>query len=256
MMAQCWRRGRRAGARPLRRIRALPGALCAAPGGPVSCSKGDTLRGYCRSSLFGIEKSERMMRVAWTDLMLHELGGINLVCADALGSASRFPSHALGTFDVVITQPAVWQCAARRRHQAAGRLPDRRWPRHHAGRGAGLRAGGPISAARRAHRHRAARRSAGQPAHRGDPTLGCSESVVTRHRQLAAGDLHSLRRQREDERGLRPPPAPRESQDDKSQVLLVRIDQVGYDASGRTTAQSDIPSVVTEMNSFFARQGW
>lgn len=54
--------------------------------------------------LHGIEKSERMVRIALTDLLLHDEGRAQLRHADALAGFENYPALQ-GAFDVVVTNP-------------------------------------------------------------------------------------------------------------------------------------------------------
>ncbi len=58
-----------------------------------------------RASLFGIEKSDRMVRVAATDLRLHGDGQTNMVAADSLSHFAELRWCERGSFDVVVTNP-------------------------------------------------------------------------------------------------------------------------------------------------------
>lgn len=55
--------------------------------------------------LHGIEKSERMVRVAMTDMRLHGDGHSNLRCTDSLLHFDNYQDLQEGTFDIVLTNP-------------------------------------------------------------------------------------------------------------------------------------------------------
>jgi type I restriction enzyme M protein len=55
--------------------------------------------------LHGIEKSDRMVRVAMTDMRLHGDGHSNVRCTDALLTFSNYPDLRPESFDVVLTNP-------------------------------------------------------------------------------------------------------------------------------------------------------
>jgi len=55
--------------------------------------------------LHGIEKSDRMVRVAMTDMRLHGDGHSNVRCTDALLAFSNYPDLRPESFDVVLTNP-------------------------------------------------------------------------------------------------------------------------------------------------------
>lgn len=55
--------------------------------------------------LHGIEKSERMVRIAMTDMRLHGDGHSNMRCTDALLAFENYNDIEPGTFDIVMTNP-------------------------------------------------------------------------------------------------------------------------------------------------------
>ncbi len=55
--------------------------------------------------LHGIEKSERMVRIAMTDMRLHGDGHSNIRCADSLLSFDSYSDLTPETFDIVMTNP-------------------------------------------------------------------------------------------------------------------------------------------------------
>lgn len=55
--------------------------------------------------LHGIEKSERMVRIAMTDMRLHGDGHSNMRCTDALLAFENYIDIEPGTFDIVMTNP-------------------------------------------------------------------------------------------------------------------------------------------------------
>ena len=55
--------------------------------------------------LHGIEKSDRMVRVAMTDMRLHGDGHSNIRCTDALLDFLNYPDIRPESFDVVLTNP-------------------------------------------------------------------------------------------------------------------------------------------------------
>ncbi len=55
--------------------------------------------------LHGIEKSDRMVRVAMTDMRLHGDGHSNIRCTDALVDFANFPDLRPESFDLILTNP-------------------------------------------------------------------------------------------------------------------------------------------------------
>jgi type I restriction enzyme M protein len=69
-------------------------------------AKGDKrLNEFAFSKLHGIEKSDRMVRVAMTDMRLHGDGHSNIRCTDALLAFSNYPDIRPDSFDVIMTNP-------------------------------------------------------------------------------------------------------------------------------------------------------
>lgn len=60
---------------------------------------------FAFGKLHGIEKSDRMVRIAMTDMRLHGDGHSNIRCADALLAFSNYPDMKPGSFDVILTNP-------------------------------------------------------------------------------------------------------------------------------------------------------
>ncbi len=74
----------------------------------VRCSHGapDKLfHEFAFARLHGIEKSDRMVRVAMTDMRLHGDGHSNIRCTDALLPFDNYPDLYRETFDLVLTNP-------------------------------------------------------------------------------------------------------------------------------------------------------
>lgn len=60
---------------------------------------------FAFTRLHGIEKSDRMVRIAMTDMRLHGDGHSNIRCTDALLPFSNYPDLYRETFDLVMTNP-------------------------------------------------------------------------------------------------------------------------------------------------------
>jgi type I restriction enzyme M protein len=60
---------------------------------------------FAFNKLHGIEKSDRMVRVAMTDMRLHGDGHSNIRCTDALLAFSNYPDIRPDSFDVIMTNP-------------------------------------------------------------------------------------------------------------------------------------------------------
>jgi len=60
---------------------------------------------FAFGKLHGLEKSDRMVRVAMTDMRLHGDGHSNIRCTDSLLAFSNYPDIKPGSFDVILTNP-------------------------------------------------------------------------------------------------------------------------------------------------------
>lgn len=60
---------------------------------------------FAFTRLHGIEKSDRMVRIAMTDMRIHGDGHSNIRCTDALLPFSNYPDLYRETFDLVVTNP-------------------------------------------------------------------------------------------------------------------------------------------------------
>ena len=60
---------------------------------------------FAFGKLHGLEKSDRMVRVAMTDMRLHGDGHSNIRCVDSLLAFSNYPDMKPASFDVILTNP-------------------------------------------------------------------------------------------------------------------------------------------------------
>lgn len=60
---------------------------------------------FAFGKLHGVEKSDRMVRVAMTDMRLHGDGHSNIRCADSLLSFNNYSDIKPGSFDLILTNP-------------------------------------------------------------------------------------------------------------------------------------------------------
>lgn len=60
---------------------------------------------FAFGKLHGIEKSDRMTRIAMTDMRLNGDGHSNIRCTDALLDFANYPDISPGSFDIVLTNP-------------------------------------------------------------------------------------------------------------------------------------------------------
>src|SRR5207248_5210359 len=63
------------------------------------------LHEFAFGKLHGIEKSDRMVRVAMTDMRLHGDGHSNIRCTDSLLAFDNYPDIRSESFDLILTNP-------------------------------------------------------------------------------------------------------------------------------------------------------
>lgn len=63
------------------------------------------LHEFLFNHLHGIEKSDRMVRIAMTDMRLNGDGHSNIRCTDALLDLRNYPDLSAGSFDIILTNP-------------------------------------------------------------------------------------------------------------------------------------------------------
>ncbi len=211
---------------------------------------------YSASRLAGIEKSERMMRVAWTDLALSNLSGVALVCGDALDSTARSVAHTPGSFDVVITNPpfgsilradactrlGVYRTAAGRVSVPLEILAFERVIQL-------LRPGGRLGivlpdGALGNQRAAAARRILGE--------LLAIRAIVSLPVEAFAPLGANVKTSVLFARRL----LPGERQPDEASIFLAQADSIGMDASGRPTSDGELPAITAALVAFLAEEGW
>ncbi len=207
-------------------------------------------------SLFGIEKSERMMRVAWTELSLREVARTQLLQGDALGPPASLAPLTLGSCDVVVTNPPFgsvleqraiarlgpYATAARRAATPLEALALER-------AAAFLRPGGrlgivlPDGLLGNPRTEYVRRWAAGALAVRAIVSLP-AETFVPFGAHVKSSILFARR--------LSPGEAPAPDR----RVFLARLDDVGHDGSGRCTEGRELDAVTDALCSFLAREGW
>lgn len=63
------------------------------------------LQAFAADHLHGMEKSDRMVRIAMTDMRMHGNGHKNIRCMDALLPFARYSDVDPGSFDIIVTNP-------------------------------------------------------------------------------------------------------------------------------------------------------
>jgi type I restriction enzyme M protein len=211
---------------------------------------------YAFEKLHGIEKSDRMVRIAMTDMRLHGDGHSNIRCTDALLAFSNYTDLSPEAFDLILTNPpfgsllnssAISQLGhfalAEKRHNVpleilglercmqflrpGGRLgivlPD------------GILANRATGYVREwLERHAKLRAIISLPIETFVPFGASIKTSVLFVRKWRQG----------------------EKKESEYPVFLARVDNVGYDATARQRDGSDLNAVCCEVKKFLAKEGW
>jgi N-6 DNA Methylase len=208
------------------------------------------------ANLFGIEKSDRMVRVAMTDMVMNGDGHTNIICADSLLDFSNYTSLAPESFDVVMTNPPFGSVLG----------PD---AMGHLGRFtlSGSRRNVPLEIL-------GLERSVQFLKPGGRLAIVLPDGVLA---NSSYGDVRAWARQCLKVRAVISLPIstfipfgaavktsvllgrkwkPGEVGREDYPVFLARVDDIGYDATGRQTEASECGEIVVAAREFIAEEGW
>ena len=225
-------------------------------GADLKTTDGKLYNEFAFGKLHGIEKSDRMVRIAMTDMRLQGDGHSNIRCTDALLSFSNYPDLHPESFDVILTNPpfgsvlgaeAVTQLgslslAKGRKNVPLEILGVERCVQFLAPGGRigivlpdGLLANKSTQYVRDwFDRRMKVRAIISLPIETFAPFGASVKTSILFARKWRQGE---------------------DSTSDYS-VYLGRIDNIGYDATGRTREQSDVEALTEKMNEFLMREGW
>lgn len=212
---------------------------------------------FAFTRLHGIEKSDRMVRIAMTDMRLHGDGHSNIRCIDSLLPFSNYPDLYRETFDLVMTNPPFgvdlpqdslsqlgpFELAAERRSMvslevvALERCLQLLRP---GGRLAIVLPDGVLSNRNTANvrdwvgRHARVRAIFSLPIETFSP-FGANiktSILVLRKREPGEAEAHDYN------------------------VFLAEVGSIGYDASGRASGASDLAAIAERFIKFVEKEGW
>jgi len=211
---------------------------------------------FAFGKLHGIEKSDRMVRVAMTDMRLHGDGHSNVRCTDALLSFSNYPDLQKESFDLILTNPpfgcllgaeSIAQLGTFDLAQGHKKIPlevlglERCLQFLRPGGRMGIVVPDSLLTNRNARYvrewtdHQAKIRAiVSLPIESFTPFGANIKTSVIFLRKWAKGEV-------------RQPQYP---------VLMMRIDSVGYDATGKSSDPTDIPKGIAEFTEFINKEGW
>lgn len=211
---------------------------------------------FAFGKLHGIEKSDRMVRIAMTDMRLHGDGHSNIRCTDALADFANFPDIAEESFDLILTNPPFgsllgmetisrlgrFELAVGRKNVPLEILGIERCVQF-------LRPGGRLgivlpdsvlSNRNTAYvrewmsNHLKLRAIVSLPIETFSPFGANVKTSVLFARKWKAGEKRAS----------------------SYEIFLGRIDNLGYDAAGRASAVSDVDAISGKLGGFLSEKGW
>lgn len=211
---------------------------------------------FAFGKLHGIEKSDRMTRIAMTDMRLRGDGHSNIRCVDALLSFDNYPDIAPESFDIVLTNPPFGSLIGSEALSQLGtfELSNRRKniPLEILGLEraiAFLRPGGKLgivlpdsifSADSAAHVREwiygklKVCAVVGLPSDTFSPFGANVKTSILFGRKWQTG----------------------EAREDDHKVCMVSIDSIGYDATGRPKSTNDLPQALRVLETHFSKNPW
>jgi type I restriction enzyme M protein len=215
------------------------------------------LHEFAFGKLHGIEKSDRMVRVAMTDMRLQGDGHSNIRCTDALLEFSNYPDLKPSSFDLILTNPPFGSLIGSDAISQIGKSylskKKKSCPLEVLGIERSikfLRPGGRIGIVlpdgildNRSSKYV---RDWLQEEAKIRAIISLPVETFSPFGANIKTSIIIARKWRKDEKI---------DQEDYS-IFLARIDNVGYDASGRTKETSDFDEVAKEYEHFISEEGW
>ena len=211
---------------------------------------------FAFGKLHGIEKSDRMTRIAMTDMRLSGDGHSNIRCTDALLDFANYPDISPESFDMVLTNPPFGSLLGPEAISVLGRFELAQGRRNTPLEVLGLeraiqflRPGGRLgivlpdnvlSADSYEYVRQWLRKKVcvrvilSLPVETFSPFGANVKTSILFARKWRSG----------------------ETPDECAKVCLLKIEAVGYDAAGRLTKKSDIPEAVSTAREFLKKHGW
>lgn len=211
---------------------------------------------FAFGKLHGIEKSDRMVRVAMTDMRLHGDGHSNIRCTDSLLALSNYPDLQPASFDIILTNPpfgsllgpeSIRQLGAFEMAEGRGNVPletigiERCIQLLRPGGRLGIVLPDGVLANRNSAYVREwlekdvkVRAIVSLPIETFVPFGASIKTSILIVRKWLSGETHSV----------------------SYPVFLARVDNVGYDATGRAKEGPDLEAVGDTFTSFLEKEGW
>jgi len=211
---------------------------------------------FAFGKLHGIEKSDRMTRIAMTDMRLSGDGHSNIRCTDALLDFANYPDISPESFDVVLTNPPFGSLLGPEAISVLGRFELAQGRRNVPLEVLGLeraiqflRPGGRLGIVLPDNVLSADSYEYVRQWLRKKVCIRVILSLpVETFSPFGANVKTSILFARKWRSG--------ETPDESAKVCLLKIEAVGYDAAGRLTKKSDIPKAISTACEFLKKHGW
>ena len=211
---------------------------------------------FAFGKLHGIEKSDRMVRIAMTDMRLHGDGHSNIRCTDALADFANFADISPESFDLILTNPPFGSIMSRESIERLGFFE--------LGRG---RKNVPLEILGIERCVQFLRPGGRMAIVLPDSILSNKNTAYVREwlaKKMKLRAIVSLPREAFAPFGANVKTSvlfarkwmSGESKDGEFEIFLGRIDNLGYDAAGRTSDTSDVKDMAEQIKRFFSQEGW
>lgn len=211
---------------------------------------------FAFGKLHGIEKSDRMVRIAMTDMRLSGDGHSNIRCTDALLDFPNYPDITPESFDIVLTNPPFGSLLGSEALNGLGRFELAHGRKNVPLEVLGLersiqflRPGGRLGIVLPDNILSA---DSYEFVRQWLPKKICLRVILSlpieTFSPYGANVKTSILFARKWRSGEIP--------DESAKVCLLKLESVGYDASGRITGDSDITEAVEALSQFFKKEGW
>lgn len=216
----------------------------------------EAMKQYASEKLNGIEKSDRMVRVAMTDMMLHGDGSTHILCSDSLLDFRNYTDLQEDFFDLILTNPPFGSLLGQEAFMQLGSFEliegHKSVPLEILGIERCLqflRPGGKLGIVLpdgflANKRTEYVREWIGEHA-KVRAIISLPIETFTPFGANIKTSILFVRKWEIDE-----------VKDENYKVFLAQVDNIGYDSSGRTKDGSELKEVQKEIESFLVEEGW
>lgn len=215
-----------------------------------------TVHDFAITKLHGIEKSERMVRVAMTDMRLQGDGHSNIRCTDSLLAFRNYPDMEPESFDIILTNPPFGSSLNPEAINGLGQFELAKESSSTSLEVLGLerccqllRPGGKLGIVfpdgELANITSSNIRHWIQRNFKVRAIVSLPVDTFTPFGANLGTSILFLRKWKEDE-----------DRDEDYDLFLAKTDDVGYDSTMRETGNNELPKISEDINSFIDKKGW